>query len=189
MKIMPLAVHILLIKSVSCFRLLMGPKMLHETAAQIQFWISLFLPNTTRIAINWATLDNLLQQKKVSQNIYLHIYLLLYLLPVWFWFLKFKSKNNTPLLIFTIWTSTRRRRRIHHENICGLNIIMVSITVYYRVPIWILSTNHRITSRWVFWSAHSATIWEFGSSAFLARGTMRKNHIWMGKVPCAEPKP
>ena len=36
-----------------------------------------------------------------------------------------------------------------HEN-CGLNVMLVSITIHYRVPIWIVSTNHRITDRWVF---------------------------------------
>ena len=58
---------------------LWGQKCCNVTAAQIQFWISLSTripsyPNTMRIAINWATLDNLPQQKKVSQHIYLHIY-------------------------------------------------------------------------------------------------------------------
>ena len=35
----------------------------------------------------------------------------------------------------------RHRQRVRHEN-CGLNIITVSITIHYHVPIWILSTNH-----------------------------------------------
>jgi len=43
--------------------------------------------------------------------------------------------------------------------------MLVSI-VHYHVSIWILSTNHRITGRWVFWS--SAAIREFGSSSFFS---------------------
>jgi hypothetical protein len=48
---------------------LWGQKCCNVTAAQIQFWISpstiiKSYPNTTRIAKNWATLDNLLQKKK-----------------------------------------------------------------------------------------------------------------------------
>ena len=55
---------------------LWGQSCCNVTAVYIQFWISLStrIPsysNTMRIAINWATLDNLLQQKKVSQHIYL----------------------------------------------------------------------------------------------------------------------
>ncbi len=82
------------------------------------------------------------------------------------WFLKFKSENNTPLLIFTIWTSTRHWQHVRHENICGLNVMLVTIAVHYQVPIKILSTNHWITGWWVFWLSHSATIWELGLSAF-----------------------
>jgi len=156
---------------------LWGQKCCNVTAAQIQFWISLSTripsyPNTMRIAINWATLDNLLQQKK-GEPTHLPTHLP-NTLPTTCVVLIFKIQERkqphslSSLSELQLDVDNATRTPWKHR---GLNVMLVSITVHYRVPIWILSTNHRITGRWVFWSSHSATIWEFRSSAFSARGT------------------